>query len=187
MKRLFVVVLSVVFIIVGFVPIASARSSKSTRSTDKQVIAFRFDFPEQCDSLTTISRCTIIDIETQQLGCYEFGQLVRTCNISGAKTKDGYHNALGEWEILQKARSAYSQRYRAPVPYASRIENQHWIHQGNLPGYPASHGCVRMSGSDAKWFYNWNSIGDCGYSCKKARLEFNNAAISIQARAKLTN
>ena len=44
-----------------------------------------------------------------------------------------------------------------------------------------------MSWDDAKWFYNWNGIGDCGYSCEKARLEFYTAATSIQARAKLIN
>src|SRR4030095_608217 len=29
------------------------------------------------------------------------------------------------------------------------------IHEYSLPGYPASHACVRLYEKDAKWFYNW--------------------------------
>ncbi len=33
------------------------------------------------------------------------------------------------------------------------------FHRGVLPGYPASHGCIRMPGTMAEWFYNNVAIG----------------------------
>jgi len=29
------------------------------------------------------------------------------------------------------------------------------FHKFDLPGYPASHGCVRLPEEDAKWIYDW--------------------------------
>ena len=53
---------------------------------------------------------------------------------------------MGVFTIIQKSRHHVSNLYDAPMPYMQRIT---WsgsaLHQGPLPGYPASHGCVRLT------------------------------------------
>ena len=52
----------------------------------------------------------------------------------------------GVFTIIQKSRHHVSNLYGAAMPYMQRIT---WsgsaLHQGPLPGYPASHGCVRLT------------------------------------------
>jgi len=45
------------------------------------------------------------------------------------------------------------------MPYFLRIYGGVGMHQGYLPGYPASHGCIRMPGSKAKRFFAAVKVG----------------------------
>ena len=47
----------------------------------------------------------------------------------------------------------------APMKWFMRFEGASGMHAGILPGYPASHGCVRMPISKAKLFYDTVEIG----------------------------
>ncbi len=47
----------------------------------------------------------------------------------------------------------------APMPFFMRITGGVGMHQGYLPGYPASHGCIRMPGKMAQIFYSNVDIG----------------------------
>src|SRR5262249_39401560 len=63
--------------------------------------------------------------------------------------------------IIQKHRMHHSNIYSgAPMPYMQRIT---WsgvaMHQGVLPGYPASHGCIRMPEAFAVKMWNWTKMG----------------------------
>ena len=65
-----------------------------------------------------------------------------TCS-SGAK---GHETPTGVFTILQKRKEHYSSTYNnAPMPNMQRLT---WcgvaLHAGHLPGYPASHGCIRL-------------------------------------------
>ena len=67
---------------------------------------------------------------------------VSTCS-TGAK---GHRTPTGVFTILEKDKDHYSNLYdNAPMPNMNRLT---WtgiaIHAGNLPGYPASHGCIRL-------------------------------------------
>jgi lipoprotein-anchoring transpeptidase ErfK/SrfK len=58
----------------------------------------------------------------------------------------------GVFVILQKAVTHKSNKYRsAPMPFLQRLT---WdgiaMHAGRLPGYPASHGCIRLPAAFAK-------------------------------------
>ena len=60
--------------------------------------------------------------------------------------KSGYETPAGIYAILQKRRDHFSNLYNdAAMPFMQRIT---WsgiaLHAGDLPGYPASHGCIRM-------------------------------------------
>ena len=47
----------------------------------------------------------------------------------------------------------------APMPYFLRFANGIGLHEGYLPGYAASHGCVRMPKEQAIAFYNAVDVG----------------------------
>jgi lipoprotein-anchoring transpeptidase ErfK/SrfK len=47
----------------------------------------------------------------------------------------------------------------APMPYFMRIHGGVGMHAGYLPGYPASHGCIRMPTDIAKIFFANASVG----------------------------
>jgi lipoprotein-anchoring transpeptidase ErfK/SrfK len=47
----------------------------------------------------------------------------------------------------------------APMPYFMRFHGSDGMHAGYLPGYPASHGCVRMPDEMAIAFYNAVDVG----------------------------
>jgi hypothetical protein len=48
---------------------------------------------------------------------------------------------------------------RAPMKHFLRFEGAIGMHAGRLPGYPASHGCVRLPASKAALFYNVAEVG----------------------------
>ena len=47
----------------------------------------------------------------------------------------------------------------APMPYFIQFKPGYGLHAGDLPGYPASHGCVRLSYWKARQFYQAARIG----------------------------
>ena len=65
-----------------------------------------------------------------------------TCS-SGAR---GHETPTGVFTILQKRKEHYSSTYNnAPMPNMQRLTWQGVaLHAGHLPGYPASHGCIRL-------------------------------------------
>ena len=67
-----------------------------------------------------------------------------------------YETPVGVYSILQKQEEHYSNiSDDASMPFMQRIT---WsgiaLHAGALPGYPASHGCVRLATSNAAAFFN---------------------------------
>ena len=125
-------------------------------------------FPDELTSATMQARFTAIDLKSQHLAGYESGRLVRICDISTAKK--GYEDLIGEWTVIKKSQNAVSSVWKDDdgnpfaMPWAVAIGGGYWIHQGQLPGYPASHGCIRMRAANARWYFNWSKTGDKGYS-----------------------
>ncbi|RYD64959.1 MAG: L,D-transpeptidase, partial [Sphingomonadales bacterium] len=75
--------------------------------------------------------------------------------------KPGHRTPLGVFTILQKAKRHRSNKYsNAPMPYMQRLT---WtgiaIHGGALPGYPASHGCIRLPHSFAPLLFDETALG----------------------------
>lgn len=86
----------------------------------------------------------VISLPQQLAYVYRNGIRIAVSTISSGK--DGHETPTGVFTILQKKREHYSNLYdNAPMPYMQRLT---WdgiaLHAGNLPGYPASHGCVRL-------------------------------------------
>jgi hypothetical protein len=73
----------------------------------------------------------------------------------------GHPTPTGVFSIIEKDRYHHSNLYsNAPMPYMQRIT---WsgvaLHEGVLPGYPASHGCIRMSHDFAQKLWPITNLG----------------------------
>ena len=101
----------------------------------------------------------VIDLLTQTAYAYRGEQLVGASSISSAKT--GKVTPLGFWSVLEKRRFHRSRKYdNAPMPFMQRLDEYGIaIHGGVNPGYPASHGCVRLPMKFAEKLYALTKIG----------------------------
>jgi ankyrin repeat protein len=75
--------------------------------------------------------------------------------------RKGYCTPTGEFVITNKHRSWTSTIYHSSMPYFQRLSGSDFgLHQGHLPGYPASHGCIRLPASNAAKLFSMTSEGD---------------------------
>ena len=91
-----------------------------------------------------------VDLARQWATVYRNGVRIGVTTVSSGK--EGYETPMGVFTILEKDKDHRSRTYdNAPMPYNLRLS---WkgvaLHAGNLPGYPASHGCVRLPMEFAK-------------------------------------
>ncbi|MCD2315385.1 L,D-transpeptidase [Sphingomonas sp. IC-11] len=101
----------------------------------------------------------IVSLKTQRAYVYRNGVPIGVSTISSGKP--GHATPTGVFTILQKRVDHKSNLYNnAPMPYMQRLT---WdgiaLHAGSLPGYPASHGCVRLPLEFAKLLYGVTELG----------------------------
>jgi lipoprotein-anchoring transpeptidase ErfK/SrfK len=101
----------------------------------------------------------ILDLVTQMGYVYRGDRLVGATTISTAK--HGMVTPLGNWSILEKRPFYRSKKYdNAPMPFMQRIDSYGIaMHGGNNPGYPASHGCIRLPLKFAQKLYGLTKVG----------------------------
>ena len=101
----------------------------------------------------------VVDLLTQMAYAYRGDTLVGAASISSAKT--GKVTPLGNWTVLQKKKMHRSRKYdNAPMPFMQRLDEYGIaLHGGKNPGFPASHGCVRMPMRFAEKLYGLTRIG----------------------------
>ena len=101
----------------------------------------------------------VVDLLTQMTYVYRGDQLVGASTMSSAKT--GHITPYGFWSILEKRPFYRSKKYdNAPMPFMERIDNYGIaFHGGVNPGYPASHGCMRLPIKFAEKMYGVTKIG----------------------------
>lgn len=127
-----------------------------------------------------------INLAEQRAYFYKSGQLVGISQLSTGR--EGLNTPTGHFAIVQKDLNHVSSKYGdyvdaadnvvqpnvelgkdpkppgshfkgAPMPYFMRIVGGVGMHAGYLPGYPASHGCIRMPEFMAENFFKSVSIG----------------------------
>jgi lipoprotein-anchoring transpeptidase ErfK/SrfK len=127
-----------------------------------------------------------IDLSSQRAYLYKRGELVASSRISTGR--DGYETPVGRYKIVQKDKDHRSSVYGdyvsprggvvvagvdvrkdpkprnaiyrgASMPYFLRFNGAVGMHAGNVPWYPASHGCVRLPIGMARTFYRNVSVG----------------------------
>ena len=101
----------------------------------------------------------VVDLLTQMTYVYRADQLIGASSMSSAKT--GHITPYGFWSILEKRPFYRSKKYdNAPMPFMQRIDDYGIaFHGGVNPGYPASHGCMRLPMKFAEKLYGVTKVG----------------------------
>ena len=101
----------------------------------------------------------VVSLPEQLVHVYRNGVTigVSTCSTG----KPGNRTPTGIFTILQKREEHYSSTYNnAPMPNMQRLTWQGVaLHAGNLPGYPASHGCVRLPTNFSELVFSVTQLG----------------------------
>ena len=101
----------------------------------------------------------IVSIKDQRVSLYDANGGALRARVSTGRTD--YETPVGIYSVLEKQEEHYSNVYDdASMPFMQRIT---WsglaLHGGVLPGYPASHGCVRMPNDFAEQIFPLTKIG----------------------------
>jgi lipoprotein-anchoring transpeptidase ErfK/SrfK len=99
-----------------------------------------------------------VSVEKQRVKVYDSNGLFAEAPVStGTKS---HPTPYGVFSIIQKNRHHVSNLYGAAMPYMQRIT---WsgvaMHTGPLPGYAASHGCIRLPNDFAARLWTWTKMG----------------------------
>jgi lipoprotein-anchoring transpeptidase ErfK/SrfK len=100
-----------------------------------------------------------VSIQKQRIKVYDAKGFFAEAPVSTGMP--GHPTPMGVFSVIEKDRYHHSNIYSgAPMPFMQRIT---WsgvaMHAGVLPGYPASHGCIRMPESFAIKMWGWTKMG----------------------------
>ena len=135
-------------------PMAQPRKPKARRPSAKTEAAVK-----ETNAKPQGPLIIAVSIEQQKVRVYDANGLFAESPVStGMK---GHSTPMGVFSVIQKHKMHRSNIYSgAPMPYMQRIT---WsgvaMHAGVLPGYPASHGCIRMPMAFAVKMWNWTRMG----------------------------
>jgi lipoprotein-anchoring transpeptidase ErfK/SrfK len=134
--------------------IARQKPQKRTTATKKDVVA-----EKEAGTKPQGPLVIVVSIDRQKVTVYDSNGVFAESPVStGMK---GHATPMGVFSVIQKHKFHHSNIYSgAPMPYMQRIT---WsgvaMHAGVLPGYPASHGCIRMPMAFAMKMWNWTRMG----------------------------
>src|SRR5438874_200165 len=136
------------------VPTAPPRKPKARRPSAKTAAAVK-----ETNAKPQGPLIIAVSIDQQKVRIYDTNGLFAESPVStGMK---GHSTPMGVFSVIQKHKMHRSNIYSgAPMPYMQRIT---WsgvaMHAGVLPGYPASHGCIRMPMAFAVKMWGWTRMG----------------------------
>jgi hypothetical protein len=101
----------------------------------------------------------VVSLLDQLAYVYRGDRLIGVSTVSTGS--DGHETPLGDFTILEKQVFHRSNLYsNAPMPFMQRLT---WdgvaLHAGQLPGYPASHGCIRLPKAFARQLFDLTAMG----------------------------
>ncbi|WP_308518003.1 L,D-transpeptidase family protein [Sphingomonas flavescens] len=101
----------------------------------------------------------LVNLKKQRALLFRNGVPIAATTVSTGSP--GRETPTGVFTILQKQVEHYSSKYdNAPMPFMQRLTWQGVaLHAGKLPGYPASHGCIRLPAEFAKLLYEVTALG----------------------------
>jgi len=157
------------------------------RPAAKEATRANFDDVSYWDDAGISGSASIrISLSEQRAYFYKGGELVAVSALSSGR--EGFGSPTGSFKVLEKSRDHKSSLYGdyvdasgnvirkdvdvskdpkpsgakfdgAKMPFFMRVSGGVGLHEGFLPGYPASHGCIRMPGFMAQKFFDNVSVG----------------------------
>ena len=138
--------------------------SKNKWRADTLAVPAEFDhtlmayspFPKNIETLKEVKKMVFFSYPIQAYALYESGELIKwgptSMGKKTAQTKRGLMFANWKKEL---AISTVDSDWK--LPFNVNVHNTLGIgwHQYDLPGFPASHSCLRLLMDDAKYLYNW--------------------------------
>lgn len=114
--------------------------------------------PDEKGSLAALTM--VVDLKAQLLHVYRGGDEIALSTVSTGRK--GFETPTGVFPILEKDLDHYSDTYDlAPMPFMQRMT---WdgiaLHGGKVPGYRASHGCIRLPEAFARILFSMTRKGD---------------------------
>ena len=99
-----------------------------------------------------------VDLDSQTATLNRDGVATDSAPVSTGRK--GFRTPAGEYVVTDKHRKWRSTLYPADMPFFMRLScGEIGFHEGKLPGYPASHGCIRMRRKDAAEFFKQVPVG----------------------------
>lgn len=113
-------------------------------------------FPTTVPFLKEVSKIVFFSYPAQYFGAYENGELIYTGPTNMGRQKDPTPTGLffTNWKA-EETKSTFNDEWE--LKWNFNIENKEGIgwHQYAMPGYPASHSCLRLTMKDAQDLYKW--------------------------------
>jgi len=117
---------------------------------------FYLPFPVSAPFLKDVKKIIFFSYPSQSFAAYEYGELAYTGPTNMGRKKDPTPEGLyyTNWKAEQTT-STFNDEWE--LKWNFNIENKEGIgfHQYELPGYPASHSCLRLQEKDARFLYDW--------------------------------
>jgi lipoprotein-anchoring transpeptidase ErfK/SrfK len=116
------------------------------------LVALGFIFSARADMQVVVS------ISNQTAWLEDDERILLTSPVSTAR--QGMHTPTGTFIVSEKDVSHISTIFHSSMPYFMRLSGEAFgMHAGALPGYPASHGCIRMPKDKAALFFKNIIVG----------------------------
>ena len=119
-------------------------------------LEFYMPFPLEVATLNEVSKIILFSYTTQAFATYEYGVLTHVGPTSMGREKDKTPTGLffTNWKA-EETTSTFNDEWE--LKWNFNIENKLGVgfHEYELPGYPASHSCLRLLEKDAKMLYEF--------------------------------
>ena len=119
-------------------------------------VVYYLPFPLEVNYLEDVSKVLLFSYPTQTFAAYENGVLVYSGPTNMGRKKDKTPTGLffTNWKA-EETTSTFNDEW--DLKWNFNIENKLGVgfHEYELPGYPASHSCLRLLEKDAKFLYDW--------------------------------
>ncbi len=100
----------------------------------------------------------VIDLAAQRASVWRDDKVDMVTRISSGR--QSHPTPTGNYIVTDKYRTWKSTLYHAKMPYFLRLScGDFGLHAGNLPGYPASHGCIRLPEDVARQLFATIPVG----------------------------
>jgi hypothetical protein len=122
----------------------------------KEAMQQYFPFPFYASFLKDVKKIIFFSYPTQSFAAYEDGELIYTGPTNMGRKADQTPTGLfyTNWKA-EETTSTFNDEWN--LKWNFNIENKLGVgfHEYDMPGYPASHSCLRLSAKDAKYLYAW--------------------------------